>query len=125
MSIYMGSFLKHLLQFGILIAFIISTIACDSLTNWGVGTPSKINQLYIRLNSKYKRDYDKNNYSLNYEIKDEKTIIIIMKYNHLADKDIVERVAGSAEEVVHRVAKDEYGIDFINVIIDIKKAEDY
>lgn len=101
------------------------SLSCENKNNWVVGNTSKINQLSVRLNSKYKRDYDKNNYSLGYDVKDEKTIVIKMKYNHLADKDIVEKVAGSAADVVHRVAKDEYGLDDVTVEIEIEKAEDY
>lgn len=118
--------LKYLYRNLIFIVLVVNiTISCDVKNNWGVGNTSKINQLSVRLNSKYRRDFDKNNYSLGYDVKDEKTIVITMQYNHLADKDIVERVAGSAEDVVHRIAKDEYGLENVVVEIDIKKAENY
>lgn len=104
---------------------LLSTTACDQVNNWTIGETSKINQLSVRLNSKYKRDYDKNNYSLNYEVKDNTTIIIIMRYNHLVDRNLVEKVAGSAEDVIHRVAFEEYGLDDIKIVKDIQKSEKY
>lgn len=104
------------------LSFLFITSCNRSENRWEVGNPPKLDVLAIRL-SKYKRELDKNHYSIHYLPKHPNTIVILARYNALADRGKVESVVSAAKDLVKRVAKDDYGIEQIEIEVDMDQVD--
>ncbi len=82
---------------------------------WNSGDDA-LNRLSLRLNSKYKRTLEKNNYSLAYLPKEPNTVVIRIRYRNPSELGIVRQVAFAAENQVRGVAAKEFQINVLTEI---------
>lgn len=86
------------------------------------GELDRLNRLSLKLNAKYWRGLDKNDFSLYYEPVEPNTIRIKVRYKPKADVALARSVANSAQELIVHVAEEEFGLS-ISTIIDIGPIE--
>jgi len=75
----------------------------------------------LRLSSKYKRAIDKNNCSVYFIPKSPNTIVIQVRQYPDYSRTKLKEIVRSAEELVKGLAKDEYGIENVNIETDWKE----
>lgn len=72
----------------------------------------KVDQLFLELERKYIRSYDKNGYSINYSVQEPNTIVITLRYKPGTEQEQVGRnVLSAAETFAKSMAREKYGID--------------
>lgn len=71
---------------------------------------SQLDRLAMRLSSKFKRDLDKNDFSLYYIAVPPDTILLEVRYRPSMDQVLLRRIILAADENARGVARDQFGL---------------
>lgn len=80
------------------------------------GELNRLNRLSLKLNAKFWRGLDKNDFSLYYEPVEPGTIRIKVRYKPNADLNLVRSVAYAAQELVVHIAEEDFGLSVATTI---------
>ena len=97
--------------------------ACDN-TNGGnkdaISGVDKLTRLSLKLSTTYRRELDKNDFSLFYRAVPPGTIVLEVKYRRRMDQPLLRSIVKAAEENAKGVARDQYGM-YITTRVEISE----
>lgn len=77
---------------------------------WDEPEITQLDRLSMRLSSKFKRDLDKNEFSLYYVAEPPDTIVLEVRYRPSMDQVLLTRILAAAAENARGVGRDQFGI---------------
>lgn len=108
------------------LSWLLTASACDWTgpgSPWHVGEMSPLDQLSLKMSSRYKRELDRNDYSLFYEAEKPNTIVLRVRYRRKMDQSLLREIITAAEDHVRFIARDQFKIT-VTTRVDSREVEE-
>jgi len=85
--------------------------------------PSKLNQLALYMESRYRRELHKDDFSFNYVPRPPNTIFVQIKYYPHASQQTISILIQSARELINSVGKEKFDLNRIDIKVEMQMIE--